>query len=535
VPAKSPIRPPRGVEVDVDGLVAESGLKNRRGRRALWRLQMLIRHHPVWFAREVLGVELWAKQAEILALVRDEPRLAVQSGNNVGKSFVSAVAVLWWIAAYPGSKVVTTATTWAQVESVLWTEIATLHARARWKLGGTLLQTEFRADDSEPGWVALGLSTNRSDSFVGRHAEHLLVVFDEAQGIEAPFWEAAETLASSAGCRILAIGNPVRTAGRFFEVCSGHVTGWRSLRISCLEHPNLVVGRDEETGELPIPAAVSPEYVDGKRLEWGAPDGPIWLSRIEGRFPPEGDWTLVPLYLLERQKDLVPEDGSGVHIGVDVARMGADSSVVTLVDNGRMRGVVSWRKTDLVETAGRIWKQVTAWENLLRKEKGRGSLKIPARNVHIEIDGIGAGVLDRLHEAGFRADAVQMGEGAGGEYAELVGREMRFRNRRSELHYVARRLLEVGRLSIPERYGQTWTDLTRIRYALDDRGVFYVEPKEKIRTREGRSPYFSDSLIVALARSRKARIRAGRTSNTTADAPGAQATRRRRTNAGLEP
>ncbi len=502
--------------ISIEKLVEDYEAGGKRRLRALWRLQQIIRRDPVWAARKLLGVEPWELQRKAMRTVWAHPRVAIQSGNNVGKSFLAAVLVLVWMTAYPDGKVVTTANTWAQVESVLWSEIAGLHQRSKIPLGGRMLKTEFQADSDMPGWVAMGLSTNRSDSFVGRHAEHLLVIFDEAQGIEASFWEAAETLASSAGCRILAIGNPVRTSGRFFEVCSGKVPGWKSLRISCLDHPNLVHGRDEETGKLPIPAAVSPEYVEGKRLEWGE-DSPVWISRIEGRFPPEGDWTLFPMGLLEDRKDHVPDDGSGVHIGVDVARMGADSCVMTLVVDGLVRGVASWRKKDLMTTAAKVWSQVNAWEDALAEEKGDPEFTIPAKNVHVEEDGMGSGVIDRLHEAGHRVDAVTVGAGPGGEWAELVGREMKFRNRRSELHYSARRLFEVGRLALPERYERTWTDLTRISYALDDRGIFYVEPKEKIREREGRSPDFSDSLILACARSRKARIRAGRLKRPTSE------------------
>lgn len=494
----------------LDSLVKDTGSKDSQVRlAAIWRLRQLIRADPIWYVEHVLGQKLWSKQAEILTMVRDHPRVAVQSGNNVGKSFVSACAVLQWLAAYPGGKVVTTANTWAQVESVLWSEIATLHQKAKVKLGGRVLKTEIQADPSEPGWVALGLSTNRSDSFVGRHAEHLLVIFDEAQGIEQSFWEAAETLASSAGCRFLAIGNPIHTSGRFYEVCSGRVPTWRSLRISCLDHPNLVQGRDADSGKLPIPAAVSPEYVDEKRREWGE-DSPVWIARIEGRFPPEGDWTLIPLSLLEERKDVVPADGSGVHIGVDVARMGADATVMTLVDNGRVRGVHSWRKADLMDTASRIWRQVLKWEDLLRQEPGRESENIPAGNVHVEIDGLGSGVADRLHEGGFRVDAVTMGGKPGGEWASLIGKQMRFRNRRSELHWVCRRLLEVSRLSVPDKYGRTWTDLGRLRYEVDESGFLRAESKEKIRSREGNSPDFSDSLIIALARRKRTRISAGR-------------------------
>ena len=51
----------------------------------------------VAFAREVLGVQLWAKQEEVLNALTTHRRVAVKAGNGLGKGFCAAVAVLWFI------------------------------------------------------------------------------------------------------------------------------------------------------------------------------------------------------------------------------------------------------------------------------------------------------------------------------------------------------------------------------------------------------------------------------------------------------
>ena len=48
---------------------------------------------PVDFAREVLNVKLWSKQEEVLAALLLHRRVAVKSGNGLGKGFCAAVAV----------------------------------------------------------------------------------------------------------------------------------------------------------------------------------------------------------------------------------------------------------------------------------------------------------------------------------------------------------------------------------------------------------------------------------------------------------
>ena len=81
------------------------------------------RSNPVMWIENVLGVRLWSKQKEIVRAVRDEPRVAVRAGHNVGKSFVAACLALWFLYSFRPSKVVTTAPTWRQVREILWREI----------------------------------------------------------------------------------------------------------------------------------------------------------------------------------------------------------------------------------------------------------------------------------------------------------------------------------------------------------------------------------------------------------------------------
>jgi hypothetical protein len=55
-------------------------------------------------------------------------------------------------------------------------------------IGGELFDTRL---ELATDWFALGLSTDRPDRFQGHHAEHLLLVGDEASGIEEAIYEAA--------------------------------------------------------------------------------------------------------------------------------------------------------------------------------------------------------------------------------------------------------------------------------------------------------------------------------------------------------
>ena len=65
---------------------------------------------PLDFATEVLKVDLWDKQKEVLAALPDYQRVAVKSGNGLGKGFSAAVAVLWFLSCHEPAIVLSTAT-----------------------------------------------------------------------------------------------------------------------------------------------------------------------------------------------------------------------------------------------------------------------------------------------------------------------------------------------------------------------------------------------------------------------------------------
>ncbi len=142
---------------------------------------------PGLFARRFLGVELWDKQVEILRSIRKHRKTVIKSSHGVGKTFVLALAVLWWLARYKDGIVLTTSSTLRQVKTQLWSEIRRLVAGA--KVPYPEINTtdfKFRGDNN----FALGFSTDRAENFQGYHGKHVLIIADEAPSIDATIWEA---------------------------------------------------------------------------------------------------------------------------------------------------------------------------------------------------------------------------------------------------------------------------------------------------------------------------------------------------------
>ncbi len=66
-----------------------------------------------------------------------------------------------------------------------------------------------------PGWHALGYPTTSVERAGGQHAKDLLVIIEEASGVEDEIWNA---LYSRKYSKLVAIGNPIRAEGRFVDL-----------------------------------------------------------------------------------------------------------------------------------------------------------------------------------------------------------------------------------------------------------------------------------------------------------------------------
>src|ERR1700736_3906638 len=86
---------------------------------------------PVLFAENILGVQLWELEAEILQSIKNHRRTAIKAAHSVGKTFTLAVSALRWLARYREGIVLTTSPTQRQVRTVLWSEIHRVVEAAR--------------------------------------------------------------------------------------------------------------------------------------------------------------------------------------------------------------------------------------------------------------------------------------------------------------------------------------------------------------------------------------------------------------------
>ena len=266
---------------------------------------------PVLFAEDVLHVTLWTKQKEVLEALRNNRRVAVKSGNGLGKGFCSAVAVLWFLHNHDPAIVLSTAPTFRQVRHVLWRQIRRLYRPAAEALGGRMLDTRWELAEDR---YAMGLSAESADQFQGFHSDNMLIVVDEAEGVSDEIYEGIEAVMTSSEPRLLLIGNPTTVSGAFRRAFYEERNLYHPITISALESPNL----DPHESSKPWPGLTTAEWVKEREETWGK-DNPIYRARVLGEFPDQGEDTLFNLTQIEQatQRVLPESTGPGSHAGAD--------------------------------------------------------------------------------------------------------------------------------------------------------------------------------------------------------------------------
>ncbi|MCH8225952.1 MAG: hypothetical protein IIC97_08800 [Chloroflexi bacterium] len=431
---------------------------------------------PLEFASEVLGVKLWAKQREVLGSLVEHRRVAVKSGNGLGKGFCAAVALLWFIHVHKDAAIaLSTAPTFRQVRHVLWRQVHRLYRPNSKLLGGKMLDTRWEIADDR---YAMGLSAESADQFQGFHSPNMLIVVDEAEGVSDEIYEAIEAVMTSADPLLLLIGNPTTVTGAFRRAFYEERHLYHNITISALDSPNV------REGKTVIPGLTSARWVEERRETWGE-DNPIYRARVLGEFPDQAEDTLIGLSHVEAavQRWAADREGGAVEttgevvLAVDVARFGSDRSVILRRQGSRVMEVRTFRNMDTMQLAG--------WVAAAIRETS------PER-VCVDEIGVGAGVVDRLKEQGFPIRGINV--------ARRASQERLFANVRAEGYWRLKELFASGEIAIPDDH-QLMGELAALRYSYDSQGRVLMESKEAMRQRGLPSPDKADALMLAFLES----------------------------------
>jgi phage terminase large subunit len=500
------------------------------------KMRAYFRYHPEWFFKHWLGMELYDKQVEICNSVVHNRTTSVASCNSAGKTGTSGGIVPWFLLSWDESIVVSTAPTYRQVKDLLWSEINTRWEKAKYPLSAD--KPNVVGWQIAPNWFAVGVSSKDPNRVQGYHADsgHILVIADEAAGIDQLMFEGFHAILTSEHARFLMLGNPTSQNGEFRD---SHKPGSLAhrIRIDAFETPNFTANNIRNEDDLraaieskrelakPYPSLISPIWVYERLKKWGG-NSPMYQSRVRARFPEVGENNLIPLNWIEKAcsnerleqilgleltdgddaqekaNELIRQEKLAGYIaaqntsrGVDVARFGSDATIVQPRWGAIVGRANAWHKMDTMQTAGRVWPLI---ENK------------PTDITGVDVIGVGAGVVDRLHELQSEQEAQGIAQ-----WAQIIGVNvaekptakpegmamMDFANKRAELYWTLREKFERGDIYLtPDENGnppeELMDELSSIQYKFIG-GKIYIEEKAEMKKRLQKSPDRSDALMLS--------------------------------------
>lgn len=431
------------------------------------------------WAKDKLGYHLWNKQVEIAEALVKYRRVAVKSGHGVGKSFVASIIMMWFVDTHKHLDALAVSTSPTQNQlGIVWEYMRDHHRKAE-LYGRITLDNDYKSDNDELRAIGRKPSSTNQHAFQGQHRRNgILAVIDEACGVPDAIFTGVDAITTGMYDMALAVGNPDDIHTPFGEIWRNDDPSWHKITISSYDSPNITM---EDFPEDARGGLVSAAWIESRKIKWGE-DSPRFKSKVLGEFSEDSSSTLFPLGTINKgiSTELEIEQESTPVLGVDVARMGEDYSVVYSYQDGVLRFVDKWSKATAMETAQRIvnW----AWE-------------LGAKEVRIDGVGLGGPVIDIVNsKSDARFTTVSMlGNGATPDPDKWF-------NARAYWYDDLRERMFNQSIDMDGTDTDLRAELEDIQYHFDNpRNSLQIEKKQEIKRRTGKSPDFADAAVYACA------------------------------------
>jgi phage terminase large subunit len=421
-----------------------------------------IRVDPVWFFRTVFKIELdiWQKEAfEAMAdVIKDfynkkhptdkqyvlkqnpsaKSKFTIRAMHGPGKTFFAAAAIIWFHTAYKGFSPAT-APTIKQLKNRLWPNIRKIQAMGDefWRKSFEVMATEviFHKD---PNWKCVAETGATPENMQGYHDLFMLIVCDEASGIDEEMFPVIEgALSTGKIVLLLLIGNPTKNMGTFAD---SHLK------------PNVSKYYHQIHVNLAKTTRVSPKWVKEMGEKYGV-DSPVYQVRCLGEFAAEDENQLMSLSWLEEARIRAHKPDGSIprqRITIDVADGGANFTVIT--QTVRYQSFTFYKKQTQHSFPGGL--AVTmACDEAERLWYANGMLKENGDDLVVDSLGVGAGVTSELITRGLPVVRYM-----GGAASDDIHN---WRNRRVQSYMVLRDHFREGKIVVADDFvgDDEWDDL----------------------------------------------------------------------------
>jgi hypothetical protein len=458
---------------------------------------------PEKWVNDVLGKRWYSRQRDIAHAFMNNSRIAIKSGNGVGKSAIMADLITWIVATsdLDNTLCIVSAPTLSQIEKVIFAYLKANKGLAKsrgFTLPGRITEVlEWKFDNEEGGQFAVfGKRPSDRDitsSFQGTRKRKTIIFLDEAGGLPAEMFTAAEAVTTGADSKIFAIGNPDKRGTEFYRIFNDTNLSqdWETQTISVFDLPTFTgekVYDDPEVEANFLSGLTSVDWVEHKKRAWGV-DSARYKAKVLGEFPDEGDSTFFSQAVIDKAYDLeiVEDNDVAPVLGVDIARFGSDESRMYINRGGRIRlyddgteNSGAWSKTDLITTARKIHS---------------AAQRVGAKLVNVDANGVGGGVVDALltleefRDATYDVGAIMT--------ANASPDNLRWFNQRAYQYDFLREGMSSGKFDISWEDLQLREELISQTYKFSAKGAVQITSKDEMKKNGLSSPDALDAVLLS--------------------------------------
>lgn len=500
-----------------------------------WRLD------PVCFAVEGLRTKLMPYQIAALLDLADAPfelyrfyqcnaghpkrQVLIPSGHGLGKTRLLSTGILWMLITHMFSHTLCTAPSSNQLTGRLWSEIRKLFRRLReawpmiaddWEIqGSSIIHTN--PDYGDWNAVARTARPEKPEALQGAHALDdddadgqlasifgdemdnpatggILVVIEEASGVDDTIRKTLEGALSEEGARLLAPGNPTRPDGWFaddMERTDRYAVHTLDCRQSNRDKQYQVPWRDMAgtVHQLTLNGFVSPTYWQNILAECdGDDDADYFRVRVKGQKPRSALFSIIKTHWVEsaQERNTDPDSlNECAIIGLDFG-LTSDKHGMAVRKGFNMLDGQEWLPKEDPE-------QIT----LEAAERAIDAQELfNARYIIGDSNGVGRGAMEYLtryyrKHAKLKVKVVHYNSGKG------ALDNKRYNRRRDEMwHKYGRKWVANPRCKLPDLPGLK-RQLTAPQFS-ERNNVIFVESKADLKKRGIESTNLADALLQTL-------------------------------------
>lgn len=218
------------------------------------------RDDPIGFFKNVLGIKLPIHQKKMLLDCLKNNRIAICTGNSIGKSFIIGALAFYYFVCYVSDStdestvVIITSVVFSQVKRSIFANIKHFAKRAdkyvKENFGEeySFLPKDFsESPNTVEYWFnelsyMMGISTDNQNAISGIHAKRLLILFDEVQGLSEQVFSGFRGILQSGTSKQILLGNPTLPngpTGEFYNAMQPE-SNYKRITISAFDTPNFL-------------------------------------------------------------------------------------------------------------------------------------------------------------------------------------------------------------------------------------------------------------------------------------------------------